>query len=121
MALEQIGLSSLEDSVKDFKISIRLEPVAATIPLDLNAIHGYDILQADFKTDTGTLDVKLTIDSVDVEFSGGDELLSASSTAGSKTTTSAFSVTSGDPVDIVVSNLASSPTLLSLDLYCRRT
>jgi hypothetical protein len=121
MALEKIGTSSLEDEVNDFKISLRIEPVAATIPIDLNAIHGYNILQADFKTDTGTLDFKLTIDSTDVEFSGGDESLAASSTAGSETTTSAFSVASGEAVDIVISNLATSPTLLSVDLYCRRT
>ena len=121
MALEKIGTSSLEDEVNDFKISLRIEPLVGDVPIDLNAIHSYNILQADFKTDTGTLDFKLTIDGVDVIFSGGDASLAASSTAGSETTTSAFSVASGDPVDIVMSNLGSSPTLLSVDLYCRRT
>lgn len=121
MALEKIGLSSLEDDVKEFKYALRIEPSESTFPVDLNAYAGYDIIQADFKTDTGTLDFKLTIEGVDVEFSGGDESLAASSTAGSETTTSAASVTAGDEVNMVMSNLASSPTLLSVDLYCRRT
>lgn len=121
MTTQKIGTTALTNEANDFKVAIRSPATNGTYPIDMNAISNYDIISADFQTDTGTITAKFQIEGVDVEFSGGDELLSLSSTAGSETTTSAASVSTNDVLTMVLTSASGSPVLASIDLYCRRT
>lgn len=121
MTTQKIGTAALKDESNNFKIAVRGPATNGTYPIDMNAIGPYDIINADFQTDTGTITAKFQIEGVDVEFSGGDELLSLSSTAGSETTTSAAAVDTNDVLTMVLTSAAGSPVLVSIDLFCRRT
>lgn len=116
----KVSNDMLGDDSREFTIALRGPASNGTYPVLLNAQFGFDITGADFQTDTGTITAKFTIEGVDVEFDGGDESLSLSITADSEMTDSAFTVDAGDTVLLVLSGAASSPTLATIDLHCRK-
>ena len=117
----QVSSSLLSDDARKFSINLRGPASNGTYPVYLNSPFDFDIIAADFQTDTGTINAKFTIEAVDVEFDGGDETLALSSTADSEMADSAYSVSEGDTVLMILSGAASSPTLAAIDLHCRRT
>jgi len=125
MTIQKLGVEAFDDDTKLFKIPVRVvTPSATTHTIDMNASVAYSIVSVDYQTNVGTLDVKFQIDAgspVDVVFSGGDATLNVGTTALNETLSSAGAVAVGNVVTMIVSNLASTPTMLAVDLLCRRT
>lgn len=126
MTLQQIGPDALSDSAREFKFAIRAPATNGTYPVDMSALWGYDIVRADFQTDTGTItavfNIKVSGGSfIPVVFDGGDSSLPLTSTAASEGRTSAYSIAVNALLQLTLSSAASSPLLASIDLYCRRT
>ena len=111
----------LSDGAREGVIHLRGPATNGTYPVQLSAPFDYDFISVEFQTDTGTITAVVNIDGTPVQWSGGDGNLSLSSTAGNETAASAASVTAGDPVTLVLSSAASSPTLAAIDLFVRRT
>jgi hypothetical protein len=119
----------LDDDARTSKHALKIKLPSSgstlTIPIDLAPVDDYDITSCVFQTDVGTIEFKFTINGTDVEWSGGDETLAASSTAASETTTSAYSVdtTTNKPLNIVVdlTSATSSPAYLFADVIYRIT
>ena len=122
MPLDKITTESLDtDELLDYIQLDIVPPTAASYAVDVVAGFPYDIYGATVITNTGTLDVQITIDGTPISFETDGTTLAVSSTIKTRNSASAFSVASGDDVRCVVSNLASSPTQLYVKLYIRRT
>lgn len=117
----QISENNMTADAREFKIAIRWEAVAGTYPIDMGAIDAYDIVRAYFQTDTGTINAHFEIEGTDVEFDGGDEILAVTSTIQSEDAASANSVAVGEVLTMILDTPASSPTIVSVDLVCRKT
>ena len=124
MPLNKIQKSSLNPTLLLEPISIVDKTVAnGSYDLDLNASYNYRILQVDGITGSGTCDVGLTIEGVNVVFnddpSGTETAISMSSTGVSRTTNSAMDVALGDNVKLVITN-NSAGTNLAVKVHIQR-
>lgn len=98
-----------------------ITPVAATYAISMNPSFPFTILGIDCVTNTGTLDIQVTIDGTPVTFTTDGTTVGVSSTVKSRTAASARDVGIGDPVRLVVSNLASTPAQLEVCIHYQRT
>ena len=109
MVINRIREASLSPALLLEPLSIIDKTVAnGSYDLDLNASFNYIILQVDCITASGTCDIKFTINGVDVVFddgaSGTETVIGVSSTGKSRQADSAFTVSAGNNLKLVVSN-----------------
>lgn len=123
----KLSESMFDDSARLHKYPIRWAAVAGTYPIDMEAIDKRTITKAVFQvssnTDTGTINIHFEIDNgagyTDVEFSGGDEILLATSTAQTETADSANEINANGKLQMILDTPVNSPTLVSVDLFYR--
>lgn len=127
MTIQLLGADALDPESKLFKIPIRIvTPSATTIALDMSASLPFDVISVDYQTGSGTLDLEFNIDAgspIDIVWTGALTTLPTTTTALNKITDDVLkdSVAVGNSFNLVISNLASTPTFLSVDVLCRRT
>jgi hypothetical protein len=99
---------------------VMVPPVAGTFAINANPSDTFRLLGVDVVTNTGTLDIQVTIGGAAVTFTTDGTTVGVSSTVKSRTVASGGSVDIGDAVRLVVSNLASTPTQLEVCLHWQR-
>lgn len=115
-----IQVASREDTLNydDLPITI-FQPVASTVQVVLSydwAVRGIYVV-----TNTGTLDVQVTINGTPVTFATDGTTVGASSTPKTRNSASGHMAEAGDVIGFVISNLASTPTQLTAMVYGQRT
>ena len=121
MTLQQIGPDSLKSEINVLEIPLIIITPSVTQYTFANLQLDFNIVGIDVKTATGTLDLKIKINSTDVVWTTTGNNIEVTNSPQDDDAASANVFAVGDNLVFDVSNLGSTPTKLELTLHCVRT